>query len=120
VLTERAPEYFERGIAEQKPADFMLMVSRVNSAMRDKIPAVTHVDGTGRLQTVAAETNRLFHGLISRFERATGVPVLLNTSFNLRGEPIVNSPAEAFRSFERSDMDLLALGNVLVSKEELR
>ena len=76
-----------------------------------RIPAVTHVDGSARLQTVVAETNPRYHALIERFGQATGVPVLLNTSFNLRGEPIVNTPPEALSTFQRSGMDALVMGN---------
>ena len=80
------------------------------------VPAITHVDGTGRLQTVGQTTNPRYHALIARFGRATGVPMLLNTSLNLKGEPIVTTPANAHHTFARSDMDLLVLGNVLVRK----
>jgi carbamoyltransferase len=83
---------------------------------RDVIPAVTHVDGTGRLQTVVRDGNPRYHELIRRFGRATGVPVVLNTSFNLRGEPIVNTPREAYSTFARSEMDALVLGNCIVRK----
>jgi carbamoyltransferase len=94
----------------------MLVVAPVRAEQRRVIPAVTHVDGSGRLQTVSAAITPRFHRLIERFGEATGVPVLLNTSFNLRGEPIVNTPREAFNSFNRSDMDLLVLGDRLIDK----
>ncbi len=116
VLAERAADFFEPRIAGQLAAQFMLLVADVLPHVRAKIPAVTHADGTGRLQTVTPETNPLFYNLISRFDSVAGVPVLLNTSFNLRGEPIVNTPAEALSTFLRSGIDLLALGNVLVKK----
>ncbi|HUO04927.1 MAG TPA: carbamoyltransferase N-terminal domain-containing protein [Candidatus Binataceae bacterium] len=119
VLAHRAKEYFEPKIAEQLPARFMLMVADVAPAARSKIPAVTHVDGTGRIQTVYSDSNPLFFRLLSKFDSATGVPVLLNTSFNLRGEPIVNTPAEALSSFSRSGMDLLVLGNSVIKKSDL-
>ena len=83
---------------------------------RAQIPAVTHVDGTARLQSVAASENPLYHRLISRFAARTGVPVVLNTSFNLRGEPIAHRPAEAVADFLRSDMDALFLGSLLAEK----
>src|SRR5207244_2747010 len=89
VLAERAAEMFEPRISAQSASRFMLMVADVKPEAQSRIPAVTHVDGTGRLQTVTAESNHLYYKLISRFGDATGVPVLLNTSFNLRGEPIV-------------------------------
>ena len=77
---------------------------------------MTHVDGTARLQTVARETSPRYYSLIERFGQATGVPVLLNTSFNLRGEPIVNTPAEAISTFVRSGMDALVLDRWIVFK----
>ena len=94
----------------------MLLVSKVRSEKRDEIPATTHVDGTGRLQTVFKEENPLYHALISRFADLTGVPVLLNTSFNLRGEPIVTTPENAYSTFVRSEMDVLVMGRHIVTK----
>ncbi|HCK10126.1 MAG TPA: carbamoyltransferase, partial [Candidatus Latescibacteria bacterium] len=99
------------------PARFMLLVSKVRAGRRDEIPATTHVDGTGRLQTVFAEESPLYHALISSFSERTGVPVVLNTSFNLRGEPIVTSPADAYSTFIRSEMDVLVLGHCIVTKQ---
>ena len=93
VLAEEAETYFDLPNArEQDPARFMLLVTPVRPKKQDVLAAITHVDGTGRLQTVFEDTNPLYHGLIRRFGQATGVPVVLNTSFNLRGEPIVNTP----------------------------
>ncbi|MFA5028557.1 MAG: carbamoyltransferase C-terminal domain-containing protein, partial [Candidatus Methylomirabilota bacterium] len=80
------------------------------------IPAVTHADGTGRLQIVSQSAAPRFHRLVERFGEATGVPVLLNTSFNLRGDPIVNTPAEAVDTFRRSDMDAVVLDRWVVVK----
>jgi carbamoyltransferase len=80
------------------------------------VPAITHVDGTARLQTVHQAESPLYYRLIKRFGDATGVPVVLNTSFNLKGEPIVNTPADAFGTFMRSGMDALVLGNCTVTK----
>ena len=88
----------------------------VRDEKRDIIPAVTHVDGTGRLQTVHKETNPRYHRLIETFGQATGVPVVLNTSFNLKGEPIVNTPQEAFNTFTHSGMDVLVLGDYMIEK----
>ena len=119
VLIDRASDFFEARIAQQLPARFMAMVADVNPAAKEKIPAVTHVDGTARLQTVLPETNPLYSRLLSEFEQATGIPILLNTSFNLRGEPIVNTPAETLSSFARSGMDMVVLGNTIVQKEDL-
>ena len=77
---------------------------------------MTHVDGSARVQTVFAATNPRYHDLISRFDAATGVPVLLNTSFNLRGEPIVNTPAEALSTFARSGMDAVVFERTIVTR----
>lgn len=102
--------------ASLAPAKFMLMVGPIRPQQRDVIPAVTHVDGTGRLQIVEESTNPLYYRLIKAFEHETGVPVVLNTSFNLKGEPIVNTPADAIATFLRSDMDSLILGPYLIQK----
>ena len=83
------------------------------------VPAITHVDGTARVQTLEREHNPLAYDLIRAFERRTGVPVLLNTSFNIRGEPIVCTPREAFQCFVQTDMDYLFLGNFLLKKSEI-
>jgi carbamoyltransferase len=94
----------------------MLLVLPIRADKRDVIPAVTHVDGTGRLQSVTERFNPAFHRLISEFDRRTGVPVVLNTSFNLRGEPMVLQPDEAVDDFLRSEMHALFLGNYLAEK----
>jgi carbamoyltransferase len=121
VLVERAAEFFDlANPAEHFPARFMLYVVDVKKDKRDVIPAVTHIDGTGRLQTVWRSTAPRYYRLIERFGEATGVPVLLNTSFNLKGEPIVNTPREAFRTFSVSDMDALVLGHYLIEKSAQR
>jgi carbamoyltransferase len=112
VLDEHGPDFFD-GYA---PNPFMLLVQPVRAERRAQIPAVTHVDGTARLQSVTAAEHPLYHRLISRFAAHTGVPVVLNTSFNLRGEPIVHRPAEAVADFLRSDLDALFLGNLLATK----
>jgi carbamoyltransferase len=118
VLIERATELFDLAQPERHwPARFMLLVVPVRDAAKTTIPAVTHVDGSARLQTVAAETNPRYHELIRTFGEATGVPVVLNTSFNLRGEPIVNTPAEALSTFVRSGMDALVLDRTILYKD---
>jgi len=120
VLAERTEEFFEIPNAmEQYPARYMLYVVPVRKSKHSVLPAITHVDGTGRLQTVFEEASPRYHGLIKRFSQATGVPAILNTSFNLKGEPIVNTPANAFSTFYRSEMDMLFLGNFVVEKERL-
>ena len=115
VLAERANEYFE-GEAE---SPFMLLVKRVRPEMRDRIPSVLHVDGTARVQTVRQDDDPVFHALISAFEGRTGVPVVLNTSFNDRGEPIVETPADAVACFLKTGLDALAIGNRIVTKAGL-
>jgi carbamoyltransferase len=85
---------------------------------RSEIPAITHVDYSARVQTVHKQTNPLYHGLISRFQQLTGCPVLVNTSFNVRGEPIVCTPQDAFRCFMGSEIEVLAVGNCLLRKED--
>jgi carbamoyltransferase len=117
VLVERAEDFFDLPQpGRQYPARYMLYVVDVKERARDLVPAITHVDGTARLQTVDREIAGRYHRLIATFGEATGVPVLLNTSFNLKGEPIVNTPAEAFNTFSRSGMDVLVLGQHIVEK----
>ena len=118
VPAERAAKYFELpGQEAQLTTRFMLVVTPVRDEAKSAIPAVTHVDGSARLQTVDRETNPRYHRLIEAVGQATGVPVLLNTSFNLRGEPIVNTPEEALSTFQRSGMDALVLGETIVFKD---
>jgi len=112
LLAEVAPEYLES--AWDSP--FMILTSGVKPEKRAIIPAVTHVDGSARPQTVEQDVNPLYWRLIKEFGQHTGVPVVLNTSFNLRGEPIVNSPTDAVRTFFSSGMDGLAIGPFLVEK----
>jgi carbamoyltransferase len=90
-------------------------IDKLNVA-RSVIPAVTHVDYSARIQTVHANTNPLYHRLLSRFKQLTGCPVLVNTSFNVRGEPIVCTPEDAFRCFMGNDLDLLVAGNCVMRK----
>lgn len=111
ILYEATGDYFDQSY----PDPFMIKVYNVLPAKRAEIPAVTHVDGTGRLQTVHRETNPLYWNLIKAFEQQTGVPVVLNTSFN-ENEPIVCAPEEAIECFLRTRMDALAIGNYLVEK----
>jgi carbamoyltransferase len=106
VLVERAAEFFEIG----QPDPFMTLAPRVRPESRNRIPAAVHVDGTGRIQTVARETNPRYYGLIEEFGRLTGVPILLNTSFN-RSEPIVASPKDAVECYLKSGIDVLVLGD---------
>jgi len=120
VLAECAERYFELPNACQHyPARYMLYVVPVKPAAHSTLPAITHVDGTGRLQTVFKEQSPRYYKLIERFGQATGVPVVLNTSFNLKGEPIVTTPANAFHTFKTSEMDTLVLENFLIEKSAL-
>jgi carbamoyltransferase len=134
VLAERAADYFEI----DRPSPYMLLVAPVRPALRTQsdpeqeslfgvarlniprstIPAVTHVDYSARVQTVHRETNQRFYDLLKHFEALTGCAALVNTSFNVRGEPIVCSPQDAFRCFMRTEMDYLVLENFLLSKTE--
>jgi carbamoyltransferase len=117
VLEERASEFFTLpNPSACYPARFMLLVSDVLENQQQNIPAVTHVNGTARPQTIRREMNPLYYRLIESFGEKTGVPVVLNTSFNLRGEPIVASPANAFNTFSKSDIDMLVMGPYVVSK----
>ena len=111
ILEEHASEYFD--IDTTSP--YMLLVAPVKKP--EKIPAVTHVDGTSRLQTVSKDTNPLFYGLIDEFYKTTDVPVLINTSMNVRGEPIVNTIEQAYNMIIKTDMDYIVLGNHVVKRQ---
>jgi carbamoyltransferase len=112
VLHESGAEYFDA----YYPNPFMLLVLPVRHDKRDVIPAVTHVDGTGRMQTVTREGNAAFRAVIDAFRARTGVPVVLNTSYNLRGEPMVNTPEQAVADYLSTGMDALVLGPYLLEK----
>jgi carbamoyltransferase len=132
VLREHVHEWFELDV----DSPYMLLVADVRpehriamtdaqkalfgieklNVPRSTIPAVTHVDYSARIQTVHADTNPRYHALLSRFHALTGCPVLVNTSFNVRGEPIVCTPADAYRCFMRTEMDVLVLGSFVLEK----
>ena len=112
ILEEYYSEYFDIDI----PSPYMLMVAPVKKP--EEIPAVTHVDGTGRVQTVSKNSNPQYHKLISKFYELTGVPVIINTSMNVRGEPIVCSIEDAFRCFMGTDLDILVCENFILYKHE--
>jgi carbamoyltransferase len=114
VLAERAGEIFSRG---PLPSPYMLFVHDVAPAWRDRIPAVTHVDGTARIQTVDASADPRLHATISRFAQRTGVPVVVNTSFNTAGRPMVDSPRDALEVFGSSPIDVLAVGSYVVRRQ---
>ncbi|MBZ0254356.1 MAG: carbamoyl transferase, partial [Candidatus Methylomirabilis sp.] len=112
VLAEKCGEWF----VHDAPSPFMLMVYPLRPEKLPLVPAIAHVDGTGRVQTVTRDTNPLYHRLIEEFERRTGVPMVLNTSFNVRGEPIVCTPEDAIACFKNTDFDCLILGRHLLRK----
>ena len=112
VLAERANEIFEG----EEDSPFMLLAKRVRPEWIDKIPGIVHVDGTARVQTVRRETNETLYRLLKEFDAITGVPVLINTSFNVKGEPIVETPEDAVRCFLTTGMDLLVLHDTLITK----
>lgn len=114
VLAERAAEIFSRG---PLPSPYMLFVHDVAQQWRDRIPAVTHVDGTARIQTVDESAHPRLHAAISRFAQCTGVPVVVNTSFNTAGRPMVDSPRDALEVFGSSPIDVLAMGSYLVRRQ---
>jgi carbamoyltransferase len=133
VLEERAAEFFEL----DRPSPYMLFVADVRperrvpgddddrdvpihewvNRVRSDVPAITHVDYSARIQTVSAGTNPRYHALIQAFERRTGCGLIINTSFNVRGEPIVCTPEDAYRCFMRSEIDYLSLGPFLLEKQ---
>jgi carbamoyltransferase len=112
VLLEETPNWFALGAEYESP--YMLLVADVLPEKREKLPAITHVDGTARLQTVTAEENGLYYQVIKEYFGLTGIPVIVNTSFNVRGEPIVCTPAEAYNCFSHTDMDALVMGPYVV------
>ncbi|MFH1966036.1 MAG: carbamoyltransferase [Acidobacteriota bacterium] len=114
VLEEDADKYFRIG----STSPYMLLVGEVLPSRRNEIPAITHVDGSARVQTVSESGNRDFYRLISAFKKIAGCSVVLNTSFNVRGEPIVESPAQAYRCFMRTGMDCLVIENFFLKKSE--
>jgi carbamoyltransferase len=138
VTREAAAAWFELGLDLDQDSPYMLLVANVRAGRlspsveearkrfgldrlnvtRSEIPAVTHVDNSARIQTVSAETNPRFHALLKAFERRTGCPVLVNTSFNVRGEPIVCTPEDAYRCFMGTDIETLAVGNCVLRKED--
>jgi carbamoyltransferase len=112
VLEEKCSEWFDL----DRESPYMLLVCQVRPDR--KIPAVTHVDGSARVQTVRRDQHAEFYDLIAEFDRRTGCPVLINTSFNVRGEPIVCTPEDAYLCFMRTQMDLLVLGNFVLEKKD--
>jgi carbamoyltransferase len=118
VCAEDADEYFACDLPVPAPADFMLMVYPIKEKYRDQLPAVTHVDGSGRLQTVRRSQNALYYDLIKAFGRISGIPILVNTSFNIRGEPIVCTQEDAYRCMMGTGIDCLILGEFMIRRED--
>ena len=112
IIAEYQGEYFEKG----DPTHYMSKVFQIRPEKKHLIPSVVHVDGSGRLQTVTRELNPLYHSLIREFYRLTGVPVVINTSFNDNGEPIVNNPEHAINCVRNTGIDALIIGNYMYKK----
>lgn len=120
VLEHRTADFFDLANPERYyPARYMLLVHKFRDGKGQLVGAVNH-RGTGRLQTIRRETNPRYYQIVEKFGEATGIPIVMNTSFNLRGEPIVASPADAFRTFSNSGIDLLVMGDYIISKENWR
>jgi carbamoyltransferase len=123
TLVEAASTYFEfsPGAGDARiESPFMLLTANVRPEKQHLLPAITHLDGTARVQTVSRAQNPLYYALIEEFGKLTGVPVLVNTSFNVQGEPIVCTPEEAFNSFAHTDMDYLVMGDTLIPASSKR
>jgi carbamoyltransferase len=116
VPLERAAEWFE----DARPSPYMLLSFRTRPERRAQIPGVVHVDGSARVQTVERETDPRLHALLTAFGERTGAPVLLNTSFNVRGEPIVCSPAEALDALLRTGLTAVVVGDLVFRKNTAR
>jgi carbamoyltransferase len=116
ILEDNVEDYFAaENVVPQYPARYMLLVLPLKAERANSVNAVNHM-GTGRLQTVREEWNPRYYRIVKGFGEATGVPVLLNTSFNLRGEPIVNTPQNAYNTFSRSGIDALVMENYMIRK----
>jgi len=116
ICEEDVLKYFECDKPIPEPTDFMLMVYPIKEKWRKKIPSVTHVDGSGRLQSIRFSQNPLYYNLIKEFEKLSGIPILINTSFNIRGEPIVCTPLDAYKCMMGTGIDFLILGNFLIKR----
>jgi len=118
VCEDDALKYFECDRPVPEPTDFMLMVYPIRKRWHRKIPSVTHVDGSGRLQTVRRHQNPDYYNLIKAFGKLSGIPLLINTSFNIRGEPIVCTPFDAYKCMMGTGIDYLAMGRFLIKRED--
>ncbi|MBU2615810.1 MAG: carbamoyltransferase [Nanoarchaeota archaeon] len=117
VCEDDALKYFDCDIPIPRPTDFMLMVYPIKKEWHRKIPSVTHVDGSGRLQTIRREDNHLYYDLIKEFGKLSKIPILINTSFNIRGEPIACTPKDAYRCMMGTGIDYLVMGSFLIKRE---
>jgi carbamoyltransferase len=118
VCEDDASTYFDCDTPIPLPTDFMLMVYPVKKEWRKKIPSVTHVDGSGRLQTIRRKQNPLYYDLIKSFGKLSKIPILINTSFNIRGEPIICKPYDAYKCMMGTGIDYLIMGSFLIKREE--
>lgn len=118
VCYEDAPKYFVTDQPVPDPTDFMLMVYPIKKQWQNKIPAVTHIDGSGRLQSIKQKQNPLYHDLIKEFGKLSGIPILINTSFNIRGEPIVCTPNDAYKCMMGTGIDYLVIDNFLIKRDD--
>lgn len=118
VCDDDALKYFDCDNPIPEPTDFMLMVYPIFDKWHKKIPSVTHVDGSGRLQTIREHQNPLYYNLIKEFGKLSGIPILINTSFNIRGDPIVCTPQDAYKCMMGTGIDYLVIGNFLIKRED--
>ena len=118
VCADDAPKYFECDMPIPEPTDFMLMVYPIKKKWHKSIPAVTHVDGSGRLQSIRRYQNSLYYDLVKAFGKLSGIPILINTSFNIRGEPIVCTPKDAYRCMMGTGIDVLVMDNFLIRRDD--
>ena len=118
VCEDDALKYFDCDDPVPEPTDFMLMVYPIKKEFHSKIPAVTHVDGSGRLQTIREHQNKLYYDLIKKFGGLSGIPILINTSFNIRGEPIVCTPYDAYKCMMGTGIDFVVMDKFLIKRED--
>jgi len=118
VCAEDAGKYFECDKPLPDPVDYMLMVYPIKKKWHSVIPAVTHVDGSGRLQTIKRNQNSLYYDLIKEFGKISGIPILINTSFNIRGEPIVCTPYDAYKCMMGTGIDYLIMDKFIIKRED--
>ena len=111
-------KYFDCDEPIPEPTDFMLMVYPIKQEWHEKIPSVTHVDGSGRLQTIRKHQNPLYYDTIKEFGKLSGIPILINTSFNIRGEPIVCTPYDAYKCMMGTGIDYLVIDRFLIKRKD--